>query len=115
MDQNGELRLHKARLVAKGYSQQHGVDYTETYAPVVKFKSLCLLVALAAKEGFKCFQDDVEAAFLNSELHEEVWMDEPPGYETGRGKWLLKRPLYGLKQALLDWNARMHLLWNDWT
>ena len=107
VDQNGELRLHKARLVAKGYSQQHGVDYTETYAPVVKFKSLRLLVALAAKEGFECFQDDVEAAFLNGELHEEVWMDEPPGYETGRGKWLLKRPLYGLKQAPLQWNARL--------
>ena len=76
---NGQIHKYKARLVAKGYEQVHGVDYDETYAPVAKLTSLRLVLAISALLGFDVHQMDVETAFLNADLKEEVYITIPEG------------------------------------
>jgi len=107
---DGSLEKYKARLVAKGYLQQFGKDYNETYAPVAKFKSIRLLLAIAAQLNQKIYQDDCTSAFLNGILKERVLMDQPDGYEVNSDdyKWLLKKTLYGLKQSPREWNEVFH-------
>jgi hypothetical protein len=109
-DKDGNVKRYKARLVAKGYTQVHGIDYFETFAPVAKFKSIRTLAAIGAKLKLTAFQDDVPTAFLRGNLQEEVWMDQPQGYETEeeKEKCLLKKTLYGLKQSPREWNAVIH-------
>jgi hypothetical protein len=106
--------LKKSRLVAKGFSQTHGVDYTETFAPVAKFTSVRALLALAANEDMEIHQMDVIAAFLAGDLKEEVYMEQPEGYEVigDDGEKMvckLQKPLYGLKQAPRAWYTRLHV------
>lgn len=70
----GDLERRKARLVAKGYNQQHGVDYTETFAPVARMSSVRMVAALAAQYGLTIHQLDVTTAFLNGEIEEGILM-----------------------------------------
>ena len=110
-DKDGKVKKYKARLVAKGYTQIQGIDYFETFAPVAKFKSIRTLTALAAKLKLSAFQDDVPTAFLRGELKEEIWMEQPKGYEIGnihKNKCLLQKTLYGLKQSPREWNEVIH-------
>jgi hypothetical protein len=108
---DGTLDKYKARLVAKGYLQKLGRDFNETYAPVAKFKSIRLLLAIAAHRNQKVYQDDAVSAFLNGILKERVLMDQPEGYEVNSDdyKWLLQKTLYGLKQSPREWNEVFHL------
>ena len=73
---NGSTR-YKARLVAQGYSQIKGLNYDETYAPVVRFTSLRLLFAYAARRGLDMYHLDVETAFLHGEIEEDVYLQQP--------------------------------------
>lgn len=104
---NGEIDRYKARLVARGFSQVYGLDYKETFAPVVNSNSIRLLLAYAAVEKLKLGQFDVKTAFLYGELEEEIYMEPPEGIDEGKA-WLLKRSLYGLKQAPRQWNKKFH-------
>jgi hypothetical protein len=107
-DSEGNVSKYKVRLVARGFTQVHGVDYHDTFAPVLKFCSLRMLLAIAAKRDMEVHQMDVEVAFLNGELDEEIYMKPPDGLEVPAGKVLrLKKSLYGLKQAPLCWNKRI--------
>jgi hypothetical protein len=93
---------HKARLVAKGTAQKAGIDYDEVYAPVARLDSVRLLLALAAQEGSHVHHLDVKSAFLNGDLQEEVYVTQPPGFESqGQEHKVLRlnKALYGLKQA----------------
>ena len=81
LNELGEVDKYKARLVAKGYSQQQGVDFTEIYAPVARMDTVRMIVALAAQRGWTIYQLDVKSAFLHGELSEDVYVDQPKGYE----------------------------------
>jgi hypothetical protein len=80
-DEHGVVTRNKARLVAKGYSQVEGLDFDETYAPVARLESIHILLAYATYHGFKLYQMDVKSAFLNGPIKEEVYVEQPPGFE----------------------------------
>ena len=81
LDEDGVITRNKARLVAKGYNQEEGIDYGETLAPVARLEAVRLLLAFACMSGFKLFQMDVKSAFLNGYINEEVYVDQPSGFE----------------------------------
>jgi hypothetical protein len=97
---------NKARLDAKGYSQVKGLDFDENYAPIARLKSICILLAYATYHGFKLYQMDVKSAFLNGLIKEEVYVEQPPGFEDSEYPnhvYKLSKALYGLKQAPRAW------------
>jgi len=109
-DPDGNVVKHKARLVAKGYAQIQGVDYDEVFAPVARLETVRLLLALAAQEEWEVHHMDVKSDFLNGDLMEEVYVQQPSVFTSPNsdGKVLkLKKAMYGLKQAPRAWNARL--------
>ena len=78
---DGTIDIYKTRLVAKGYKQQEGIDYEETFSHVVKFASIRLILAIVAIVDLELHPMDVKTAFLNGELNEEIYMDQPLGFE----------------------------------
>jgi hypothetical protein len=99
---DGTIERYKARLVAKGFMQTYEVDYNETWAPTGR-ATLRVLFALAAQYGWDIWGFDVSSAFLNAELHDQVYMEQPVGFRDGSSNvYQLLRPIYGLKQLL--WN-----------
>ena len=107
LGQHGQVERYKARLVAQGYSQRPGIDYEETFAPVVRFESVRSMIALAVHGNMKLHQMDVKTAFLNGELREEVFIRQPEGFiEEGKDNLVcrLKKSIYGLKQSPRCWN-----------
>ena len=109
-DSEGNIERYKARVVAKGFEQKHGIDYDETYAPVVKYPSLRALLSYSVSENMLIHQMDVVTAFLNGKLDEEIYMVQPEGFIKPGSENLvckLNRSLYGLKQAPRMWNAML--------
>lgn len=108
---DGEVERFKGRLVAKGYSQKHGLDYDETFSPVVRSPSIRALLAYAVQNKMVIHQMDAITAFLNGELEEEIYMRQPEGYVVPGKEHMvckLKKSLYGLKQAPRCWNKALH-------
>jgi len=101
----GVICKYKARLVAKGYEQIYGVDYEETFAPVARLTSLRIVLAISARLRFDVQQMDVETAFLNADLKEEVYIAVPEGLQVAEGCNCLRlnKALYGLKQSPREW------------
>lgn len=108
LDVNDKVR-YRARLVAKGFSQQCGIDYVDTFAPVVKHSTLRMLFALSVQWDMDITHLDVTTAFLNGHLNENIFMYLPVGFECkDKGKVLkLKKAIYGLKQSSLMWYERV--------
>jgi hypothetical protein len=80
--ENGEVVRNKSRLVAQGYSQKEGIDYEETFAPVACLEAIRILLDFSVGKGFKLYQMDVNSAFLNGVLEEEVYVKKPLGFES---------------------------------
>jgi hypothetical protein len=103
------LTIYKARLIAHGYRQKYGEDYWETYAPVSSSRAIRILLALAASLGMIIHQMDVETAFLNALLEEDIYMLPPAGIVLPEGKvLLLQKSLYGLKQSPRNFNKDLN-------
>ncbi|KAL8116656.1 hypothetical protein AgCh_022995 [Apium graveolens] len=105
-DSDGIITRNKARLVAKVYFQQEGIDYDETFAPVARLEAIRIFLAYAAHKKFTIFQMDVKSNFLNGELEEEVYVEQPPGFVDSKlpnHVYRLDKALYGLKQAPRAW------------
>lgn len=94
----------KARLVARGFTQRYGLDYTETFSPVVRMDTVRILLTLANQFKWRMTQIDVKTAFLYGSIKEEIYMNQPEGYSKSSQVCKLNRSLYGLKQASLEWN-----------
>ena len=109
-DADGKVERHKARLVAQGFTQKIGIDYDETFCPVVRFESIRTIIALAAKNNLQLHQLDITTAFLNGKLQEDIYMKQPEGFEI-KGKehmvCKLKKSIYGLKQSPRCWNQAL--------
>ncbi|GJV65502.1 retrovirus-related pol polyprotein from transposon TNT 1-94 [Tanacetum coccineum] len=107
----GNVERYKSRLVAKGYTQKNGVDYNETFSSVSKKDSLRIILALVAHFDLELHQMDVKTVFLNGNLEEEVYMEQPEGFSIdGKEKMVckLKKLIYGLKQASRQWYIKFN-------
>lgn len=105
-----------ARLVAKGFCQKPGIDYNDTFAPVVRHSTLRLMIALAVKLGLRIDHLDIKTAFLNGYLNETVYMEQPEGFiKKGNEQKICKlyRAIYGLKQSSNAWNKRIDIFFID--
>jgi hypothetical protein len=107
---DGSVKKYKARFVARGFSQVEGIDYEETFAPVARYTSIRTIIALAASMGWKLHQMDVKTAFINGEIEEEVYIEQPEGFVIHDEKshmCRLKKAMYGLKHAPRAWYEKM--------
>ena len=110
MDESGTVIRNKARPVAQGYSQEEGIDFDETFAPVARLEAIRMLLAFSCLKNFKLYQMDVKSAFLNGFITEEVYVEQPPGFEDPKFPnhvFKLSKALYGLKQAPRAWYERL--------
>ena len=106
---DGSVR-YKARLVAQGFTQRPGIDYDETFSPVVRFESIRAMIAHAAKQNWHIHQMDVSTAFLNGEITENLYLEQPEGYLKANHEnqvCKLHKALYGLKQSSKCWNVTL--------
>jgi hypothetical protein len=97
---DGSVEKYKARFVARGFSQVEGIDYEETFAPVARYTSIRTIIALTASMGWELHQMDVKTTFINGEIEEEVYIEQPEGFVIHEQKshvCRLKKALYGLK------------------
>ena len=109
-DEEGNVVMNKSRLVGLGYSQVKGVDFNETFAPMARLDSIRLLFGMAYNLRIKLYQMDVNSAFLNGVLQEEVYVSQPKGFEDPHFPdhvYKLKKALYRLKQAMQAWYERL--------
>ena len=109
---DGSIAKYKARLVAKGFTQKHGIDFHETFAPVAKHTTIRTAFAIAAAENYNVNQMDVNTAYLHADVEEDLYMEQPEGFEImGENNTKLvcklKKSLYGLKQSGRNWNQTL--------
>jgi hypothetical protein len=112
-DAEGRIQKYKARLVAQGFTQIHGIDFLDTFAPVARLSAIRTVVALAASENWELHQMDVKSAYLNSPIDAEIYMRLPPGYGQKGMVAKLNRGLYGLRQSGNLWHKTLSSAFND--
>ena len=106
---DGSIARHKARWVVRGFSQQYGIDYDETFSPVVKPATIRVVLGIAASSSWPIQQLDVKNTFLRGHLDETIYCQQPPGFADPAAPdhvCLLYKSLYGLKQAPRVWYQR---------
>ncbi|WVZ89387.1 hypothetical protein U9M48_035802 [Paspalum notatum var. saurae] len=100
----------QSEIGSLAFLSKEGIDYEETFAPVARLEAIWILLAFAASKGFKLQQMDVKSAFLNGFIEKEVYVRQPPGFESARFPdrvYKLRKALYSLKQAPRAWYARL--------
>jgi hypothetical protein len=110
VDESGKIKKYKARLVGRGHTQEYGVDYEEVFAPVARYEAIRTLLAAAVNEELYVHQMDVISAYVQGELHDEVYMKQPEMFaEEGKEEEVCKllKPLYGLKQSGREWYKKL--------
>lgn len=101
------IERYKARLVVRGFTQQYGVNYSETFSPVVRYSSIRAILAISAVRKMNLVQFDVKTAFLYGDLSEDIYMKQPVGFDDKSGRVCkLTKSLYGLKQSSRCWNTK---------
>ena len=108
LNEHGEVFINKARC--KGYAQVEGIDFEETFVHVARLETIRMFLDLASHKNFNVYQMDVKSSFLNGNLEEEVYIEQPEGFDLSDNKdyvCKLKKSLYGLKQTLRAWYARL--------
>nr|GEY39029.1 retrovirus-related Pol polyprotein from transposon TNT 1-94 [Tanacetum cinerariifolium] len=106
LNKYGDVLKNKARLVAKGYSQEEGIDFEESFAPVSRLEAIRIFNANAASKNMTVYQMDMKTTFLNGELKKEVDVSQPEGFvdpDRPNNIYRQKKALYGLKQAPRAW------------
>jgi hypothetical protein len=106
LNEDEHVTGNKDRLVCKGYAQIEGIDFEETFASVTRIEAISFLLAYACSKNVKVYQMDVKSFFLNGELEEEVYSEQPDEFQLSENTdyvCKLKEALYGLKQALRAW------------
>jgi hypothetical protein len=110
MNEKGQVVRNKSRLFCKGYVQVEGQDFDETFSPVARLESIRMFLSYSCHKNFKVYQMDVKSTFLNGDLKEEVYMEQPEGFSlTDNPNYVckLKKAFYGLKQAPRAWYYRL--------
>ena len=106
---NGTIKRYKVSLVIKGYSQKEYEDFFDTYSPVARLTTIHVLLSLAASHGLLIHQMDVKTSFLNGELDEQIYMEQPTRFVANGQEGMvckLFKSLYDLKQALKQWHEK---------
>jgi hypothetical protein len=106
-EEKGEVVRNKSRLVAQGFRQKEGIDYEETFALIAHLEAIRILLGFSVA---KLHQTDVKSAFFNGVLEEEVYVRQPPGFESEKYPhrvYKLRKALYGLKQAPRAWYGKL--------
>jgi hypothetical protein len=106
-DEHGHIQRYKSRFCAKGYMQREGVDFNEVYAPTSKHVTLRALLAVAAEQDLEVHQMDIKTAFLHGELEEEIYIEQPKGFELPGMVCRLQKSIYGLRQAPRVWYTKL--------
>jgi len=105
---DGQVQKYKAHIVAQGFTQVEGLDYDQTFTPVIKLSTFCTILTIAVQQNLTIHQMDIKAAYLNSKLKEEIYMEAPPGLEIPEGMVLrLNRAVYSTKQGSRVWYEDM--------
>jgi hypothetical protein len=105
-----ESSKEQRKMVAQGYTQVDGLDFGETYVPVIRLEAIRILLAYACAHNIKLYQLDVKSAFLNDYINEEVYIEQSPGFKDDKKSnhaYKLKKALYGLKQTPRAWYERL--------
>jgi hypothetical protein len=116
MNEKGQVVRNKTKLVCKGYAQVEGQEFDETFAPVERLEAIIMFLAYSCHKNFKLYQMDVKSAFLNGDLEEEVYMEQPEGFslkDNPNNVGKMKNALYGLKQAPRAWYYRLDKFLQD--
>lgn len=105
---DGSIERYKARLVIKGFYQKEGIDYNAVFAPVVRASTVRLFFSIVATHDLECHAIDIKNAFIQGALEEQIFMQQPAGFDDSTGRvCLLSKSLYGLKQAPRVWNKTL--------
>jgi hypothetical protein len=109
-NEDGIVVNNKSRLVAQGYTQVEGLDFDETFAPVARLEAIMILLVYVCSRNIKLYQMDIKSAFLNGKISEQVYVEQPPGFEVPtkpNNVYKLSQALYGLKQDPRAWYERL--------
>ena len=102
LNKDGSISTCKSRLVAQGFTQQEGINYNDTFSPTAKLTAICVIAAIAVRNDWELDQTDIDTAYLNASLKEDIYMHQPKGFEapSKEDKVIhLKRDIYSLRQS----------------